>query len=92
MNNIKILPNEFVNKNETFTKVFENEKWYIYSRNVSGIIYYEVFKKKIVDCFYFTTKQPTGEKKETYPHNPNNFGVWAWCCRSKERALTYVTD
>lgn len=94
MNNIekiKLLPVEFENKNGKFRQVFKNDEWYIYSRVFSETTYFEVFKIKVVDCFDFETKTPTGERKETYPNNAENFGLWAWCCLSLEDALKYTT-
>jgi len=85
----KKLPNRFERKGELFEKVYEDEKFYIYKHNQAGFDYFEVFKKKIYRCFDFKTKQPTGEFKESYPKD-EDFGKWAYCCRSYERALSYI--
>ena len=91
MSEIKLLPLEFENKNGKFKQVFSNDEWYIYQRDFSEKTYYEVFKRKVVDCFDFETKTATGERKETYPNNAENYGVWAWCCLSYKDALNHTT-
>lgn len=87
---IQKINEEFFYKGEVFVRVFENEGWYIYKRTKDGASYYEVFMKKAVNRIDYNTKQPTGEQKHTYPRD-EHFGKWAWCCRTYEKALTYVT-
>lgn len=90
---IKKLPIRFEQKGDTFEQVFENETHYIYKRSHAETDYYEVFRKKLVDCAVFDeAKQklvPSGQQKEYYPKE-DNFGFWAWCCRSFDNALEYT--
>ena len=92
MSEVRLLPTEFENKDGQFKQVYKDDNFYIYERLFFEVLYYEVFKRRVVDCFDFETKQPTGERKETYPNNPENFGVWAWCCDSIESAQKYTTE
>lgn len=89
-NKITEIDKEFTYKGENFVRVFENGEWYIYRRDHYGTFYYEVFMKKVVDKIDFDTKVPTGEKKFTYPKD-DHFGRWAWCCKSLESAMKYVS-
>jgi hypothetical protein len=86
---VKKLPASFILKGEPFEQVFENETHYIYKRIHAETDYFEVFRKKLTRCFDFETKKPTGELKEKYPRD-EDFGKWAWCCRSFERAMSYT--
>lgn len=86
---LRILPTQFEQKGDKFTRVFENEKYYIYRRLHAGMDYYEVFKRKTSVCIDFETKIPTGEYKETYPRD-ESFGIWAWCCKSYDSAMKHI--
>lgn len=83
------LPFQFTQRGDQFTRVFETDDFYIYQRNHSNVEYFEVFKRKTVRCFDFETLIPTGEHKEVYPRD-ESFGLWAWCCRSLERAMEHI--
>ena len=89
--NVRQIPVQFTHRGDIFERVFENETHYIYKRIHAKTDYYEVFKRKVVDCMDFETKELTGERKETYPKD-EHFGVWAWCCGSYERAITYIQN
>ncbi|MHC1778461.1 MAG: hypothetical protein AB9834_23870 [Lentimicrobium sp.] len=86
---IRKLPQRFEQKGDLFIQVYEDERNYIYKRNHAETDYFEVFRKKLTRCFDFETKKPTGELKEKYPKD-EDFGKWAWCCRSYERAISYT--
>lgn len=86
---IKKLPTSFVLKGEIFEQVYEDETNYIYKRIHAETDYFEVFRKKIIKCIDFETKTPTGEFKEKYPKD-EDFGKWAWCCKSIGKAMSYT--
>jgi len=88
-NTVREIPEKFSLKGDEFTRVFENENFYIYMRTHCEKNYYEVFRKKVVDCIDYETKQPTGEQKYSYPKD-ESFGVWAWCCGSLPDAMKYL--
>jgi len=74
---IKKIDSTFFGKGEVrgvkFKKIAETEKGYIFSRSDN---YFEVFRKKVNIRFAC----------ESYPKS-SSFGVWAWCCRSLDRAI-----
>ena len=62
-------------KGYTFTQIRVTDKCFIYSKELNGSLSYEVFKRKEnkrFDCISYPTS--------------NSFGVWAWDCKSLERA------
>ena len=82
----------FTLKDDNFSRVCKSSHGYIYER-INGLIkYYEVFKIKEVETLIdFENKIGSGEFKHKYPKD-NDFGVWAWCCASKERAYQYLEE
>ena len=91
---INLLEKEFIGKGEVkgveFKQVFANERFYIYQR---GLHLFEVFERKTTPlCIDFAKKTYSDtDSKEIYPKS-NNFGVWAWCCGSLEKAMERVTE
>lgn len=85
------LKEKFTKRGETFTKVYESEKAYIYSRMVGKVEYFEVFKKKYGKVIKNENGKiiKTDELREYYPCD-EDFGKFAWCCRSLERAKSYL--
>mgnify|MGYP003589061730 CR=1 FL=1 len=62
-------------KGYTFTQIRVTDKGFIYSKELNGSLSYEVFKRKEnkrFDCISYPTS--------------NSFGVWAWDCKTLERA------
>ena len=62
-------------KGYTFTQIRVTDLGFIYSKELNGSLSYEVFKRKEnkrFDCISYPTS--------------NSFGVWAWDCKSLERA------
>ena len=62
-------------KGYTFTQIRVTDKGFIYSKELNGSLSYEVFKRKenkLFDCISYPTS--------------NSFGVWAWDCKTLERA------
>lgn len=63
-------------KGYTFTQIRVTDKGFIYSKELNGSLSYEVFKRKEnkrFDCVSYPTS--------------NSFGVWAWDCKTLERAI-----
>ena len=89
---IKEIEFNFAYKGDDFTRIAKNEAGYIYER-INGLKkYYEVFKIKSIEILSdFETKKGSGEFKHRYPKD-NDFGVWAWCCGTKERAYKYLEE
>ncbi len=54
-----------------------------------GSEYFEVFKRKNRMSTDFFTMKRGDHIIEKYP-STSDFGNWAWCCRSFERAMEYV--
>lgn len=71
-----------------FTRVYENEKGYIY--RVDGYLnsHFEVFfKKTTAICIDFNKRIFSDtEKKEIYPKS-NDFGIWAWSVNNIEKGI-----
>lgn len=88
---MKKLKENFKKHGETFTKVYESEKAYIYSRMVGKVEYFEVFKKtyKNVSDYVDGKYVITDELREYYPKD-EDFGKFAWCCRTIEKAKSYL--
>ena len=86
------LKEKFVKRGETFTKVYESEKAYIYSRMVGKVEYFEVFKKKYGKAIGNENGKIVhlDEIREYYPCD-EEFGIFAWCCRTLERAKSYLS-
>ena len=62
-------------KGYTFTQIRVTDKGFIYSKELNGSLSYEVFKRKEnkrFDCISYPTS--------------NSFGIWAWDCKTLERA------
>jgi len=62
-------------KGYTFTQIRVTDLGYIYQKELDDQISYEVFKRKenkLFDYIYYPTS--------------NSFGVWAWDCKTLERA------
>ena len=60
---------------------------YLYKRvQPLGVVYYEVFKRKIGHEY-----KQLDKKCIMYPGN-KDFGKWAWCCSTKERAIMYYNN
>lgn len=62
-------------KGYTFTQIRVTDLGFIYSKELNGSLSYEVFKRKEnkrFDCISYPTS--------------NSFGVWAWDCKTLERA------
>jgi hypothetical protein len=78
MAEIKELRTEFTGKGEVkgyyFTQILKSDNAYIYA--VDGGKYYEVFKRKVNRRF----------SQVSYP-NSKSFGIWAWTCKSYDKAL-----
>jgi hypothetical protein len=85
----------FIGKGEVagflFTKVFENEKGYVYKVESGDSIHYEsFFKKETPICIDFKNKiYSQSDTKEVYPKS-NNFGIWAWCSCKLTSALKRI--
>ena len=62
-------------KGYTFTQIRVTDLGFIYSKELNGSLSYEVFKRKENKRFNCIS----------YPTS-NSFGVWAWDCKSLERA------
>ena len=80
------LQESFIGKGEVggyeFTQLNKSDKGYIYQVSQGeGVIYYEVFKKRIND-FYNTI---------TYPH-ANSFGKTAWTYRCLGKAIAKLNS
>ena len=86
---IRKLPQRFEQYGDLFERVYEDQTCYIYKHNQAGADYFEIFRKKNIRCIDFKTKTLTGELKERYP-KAEDFGKWAWCCRSMVKALEYI--
>lgn len=88
---MKKLQENFKKHGEIFTKVYESEKAYIYSRMVGKVEYFEVFEKKYRNVSEYIDGKyvSTGELREFYPSD-EDFGKFAWCCRTLERAKSYL--
>lgn len=87
--NVKKLEKEFKFRKNTYRQLEEGEKYYLYgvwnlNDNTEGEpSYYELFEKKTANPTTFPNGQ-TYPLRELYPSD-NNFGLWAWCCTTKER-------
>ena len=81
---------KFTYKGDEFQRLFKNEYGYIY-RRVNGVKkYYEVFEIRTVETLIdFEKKIGSGEFKHKYPKD-NDFGSWAFCCTSLEKAKEYL--
>ena len=77
------IENQFVGTGEVkgfiFTKVFENERGYVYEVNTGESKHFEAFyKKETPICIDFEKRIYSEiDKKEVYPKS-KDFGVWAW--------------
>jgi len=89
---MKELEKQFTGKGEV--KPFEflqnrvHTTAYLYEVFENGVIsHYEVFKRKITPvCIDFENRiYSETEFKEVYPKS-KDFGVWAWTCRTYEKA------
>ena len=89
---MKKLKEKFTKHGETFTKVYESEKAYIYCRMVGKVEYFEVFEKKYRNVSNYVDGKfvKTGELREYYP-NDEDFGKFAWCCRTLGRAKSHLS-
>lgn len=94
---MKKLSENFTRKKVIYTKVFENDEWYIYHcddrHEYSNGTYYEVFKKRQHKETVYTANgwTTTDELAEYYPGD-EAFGMYsAWCCNTFERAMRYVS-
>ena len=94
---MKKLEDTFTRKKVIYTKVFENDDWYIYRcddrHEYSNGIYFEVFKKRVHRETIHTDKgwEVTDEMVEYYPGS-EEFGTYsAYCCNTLERAMRYVS-
>ena len=84
---MKELEKQFIYKGDVFTQLDKSETAYIYQRMHENTLYYEVFRIKTAEILKdFENKIGSGEFKHRYPRD-NDFGVWAWCFRSKEAAF-----
>lgn len=92
-NHIKELPISFHRKGVTYTQIENTKDYYIYRCNPDKMKseYYECFKKKTVnECTYKDGKFVILDTiKYQYPSN-SQFGLWAWCCNSYERAKNII--
>lgn len=61
---IKLLPITLTFRGIEYKQVFANDTHYIYSRSDG---YFEVFKRKVVDCFDFNTNLPTRRTNRIIP-------------------------
>lgn len=88
---VKELDKEFTKKGDLFTQIEKGDSYYIYKRDMQECVCYEVFERKIVNLNDFWRKYDTNGKYdgfdsfEKYP-NDEQFGKWAYCCNSLERA------
>lgn len=75
----------------TLDRVFENDGWYIYHAHETHS--YEVFKKKVVQRLDYRDGKfiKLDAYKESYP-NDEDFGTWAWCCSTLDRAMKYAME
>lgn len=83
------LPLSFTRKKLNYKQVYNDGKWYIY-RIADTPEYFEVFKRTLTRYRFYdkeakkwiTRHEKTGMVR--YPTD-EDFGVFAWCCRSLER-------
>lgn len=91
MNNTIIeLPETFTLKGWQFTQYLKGKKALIYTKKYKGDnnAYFEVFERKTTQIFTdFNTKTLSDQLKVRYPHD-NDFGAWAFCCKSAAKALS----
>lgn len=87
------LPETFVGTGEVkdfiFTKLYDEETFYIYRVNTGESIHYEAFEKKSAPvCLDFATRSySTEDFKEQYPKS-RDFGRWAWTSKNLDRLLS----
>lgn len=91
VNKMQKLKEKFEKYGDTFVKVYESEMAYIYKRLSGKVEYFEVFEKKYRNVSNYVDGKfvKTGELREYYP-NDEDFGKFAWCCRTLERAKSYL--
>lgn len=58
-------------------------------KNDIGYIYAQHFKNEIIAYEVFYRKENTQFNCISFPGD-NSFGVWAWSCKSFDRALNYL--
>jgi hypothetical protein len=89
---IQQIPKKFEGKGEVkgfrFKRVFEKDSAYLYKVTDGGSVWYEVFKRIASPvCIDFDKRiYSQTEMKESYPKS-NQFGLYAWCCSSFDKAL-----
>lgn len=86
MQTFKKLPVQFSGIGEVkgyeFTQISTTYSGFCYEVNISGTItHYEVFNRKINTRF----------NCESYPTS-KAFGIWAWTCRTKEKAIEKLNN
>lgn len=81
---------EFKRNGYTYKKIDETDQYYIYEVQRSLGVHYEMFERG----HRYTTKpgrlsSSIKNGQEYYP-NDSDFGIWSWCCNTKERAYELV--
>lgn len=87
---LTLLPSVFEGKGEvkgnTFKLIERSDTALLYERKDEwGTLYYEVFKRKIVNKYDFENQVALEDTKEVYPKS-NNFGDGAWCFSDLKKA------
>ena len=87
------LPETFIGTGEVkdfwFSRLYDEENFYIYMVNTGDSIHYEAFEKKSFPiCLDFANRvYSTEDFKEVYPKS-KDFGVWAWTSKNLDRMLS----
>lgn len=84
------LPIEFTRKKMLYQQIAKTDDYYIYKVSDGVLEYFEVFKRKLSKIYikddkssHLLTPLPNNYKVK-YP-NDEDFGKWAWCCRTMNR-------
>lgn len=92
MSEVKEIELNFTYKGDEFKRIDKNGRGYIYERIHGLKKYYEVFEIKESEILSdFEKKIGSGEFKHRYPKD-EDFGKWAWCCGSIDRAFEILND
>lgn len=89
-NQVVPILDEFKRDGYIYRKIDETDQYYIYEVQRSLGTHWEFFEKNHL----YVAKQERlssslENRQERYP-NDNSFGVWAWCCNSKERVYELI--
>ena len=81
---------EFKRNRYTYKKIDETDQYYIYEVQRSRGVHYEVFEKG--HRYVAKSGRPSSSIKNGQDRYPNDtdFGVWAFCCNTKDKAHELV--